>query len=56
MGSSKAADVACLAVFDPDTNIATLSQIYNMIKWVKSGFISQCAPGRRNLILRSVEL
>jgi hypothetical protein len=38
MGSSKATNMACLAVFDPDTNSALSRQLEINIFVLKSGF------------------
>jgi hypothetical protein len=41
LGSSKAANVACLAVFDPDTNSALSRQLEIHIFVLKVGFASE---------------
>jgi hypothetical protein len=41
LGSSKATNVACLAVFDPDTNSALSRQLEILLFVLKSGFASE---------------
>jgi hypothetical protein len=41
LGSSKATNVACLAVFDPDTNSALSRQLKTRLFVLKAGFASE---------------